>query len=103
MQQPEEPLYPVEELREIAPADLTKPLDMYKVLARVLDGSKFDEFKPLYGSSLICGFGHIHGFPVGIVANNGKLVSTNENKLSSSVQKSFEKCLPTSHHRYSLL
>lgn len=70
---PAPPLYDTKELREIAPVDLTKPFDIHKVLARILDGSVFDEFKPLYGTTLVCGFGHIHGYPVGIVANNGIL------------------------------
>eukprot|EP00461_Guttulinopsis_vulgaris_P001448 UN01448 len=69
------PLYPTEELRDLAPVDLTKPVDMYKIIARLVDGSEFDEFKALYGSTLITGFARIHGYPVGIVANNGILFS----------------------------
>jgi len=75
VQASEEPLYDPAELTELAPVDLTKPFDVHKVLARILDGSQFDEFKPLYGDTLICGFGKIHGYPVGIVANNGILFS----------------------------
>ena len=70
-----EPLYDPAELRDIAPVNLSKPFDMYKVLARLLDGSEFDEFKAMYGHTLICGFGRIHGYQVGIVANNGILFS----------------------------
>lgn len=70
-----EPLYPTEELRDLAPTDLTKPVDMYKIIARLVDGSQFDEFKALYGSTLITGFSRINGYPVGIVANNGILFS----------------------------
>lgn len=67
------PLHPVEELRQLAPTDLRKPLDIYKVIARLVDESQFDEFKPLYGSTLVCGFARLHGYPIGIVANNGIL------------------------------
>lgn len=71
----EEPLYDINELRDIAPVDLSKPFDVRQVLARILDGSKFNEFKALYGDTLVTGFGRIHGYPVGIVANNGILFS----------------------------
>ena len=57
------------------PADRRIPFDIREVIARVVDGSEFDEFKKLYGATLICGFAHIHGYPVGIVANNGILFS----------------------------
>lgn len=94
VKQSEDPLYPVEELREIAPADLTKPFDMYQVLARLLDGSKFDEFKRYYGSSLITGFGHIHGHPVGIVANNGILFSESAVKGAHFVELCSQRGIP---------
>ncbi len=71
----EEPLYAAEELYGIIPKDSRKPYDVREVLARILDGSKFHEFKRLYGSTLVCGFARIHGFPVGIIANNGVLFS----------------------------
>lgn len=70
---PVAPLYDTRELRDIAPVNLTKPFDMYRVIARIVDGSVLDEFKPMYGSTLICGFARLNGYPVGIVANNGIL------------------------------
>jgi 3-methylcrotonyl-CoA carboxylase beta subunit len=70
-----EPLFDVAELNQLAPVDLSKPVEMHKIIARLVDGSVFDEFKALYGPTLICGFARIHGFPVGIVANQGVLFS----------------------------
>ncbi len=72
---PVEPLYPPEELYGIIPTDTRKPYDVREVIARIVDGSEFDEFKQLYGTTLVCGFAHIWGYPVGIVANNGILFS----------------------------
>ena len=70
-----EPLYEAAELHGVVPADTRKSFDVREVIARVVDGSELDEFKPLYGATLVCGFAHIHGYPVGIVANNGILYS----------------------------
>ena len=72
---PEEPLYSPEELYGIAPVDLKKPIDPLEIIARIVDGSKFHEFKARYGTTLITGFARIMGYPVGIVANNGVLFS----------------------------
>jgi len=77
---PEEPLFDADELNGIIPVDHKKPLNMYHVLARVLDGSRFHEFKERYGTSLITGFGQLYGYPVGIVANNGVLFSESSMK-----------------------
>jgi 3-methylcrotonyl-CoA carboxylase beta subunit len=71
----EEPLYDPEEILGVVPADPRKPYDIRELLARVLDGSRLDEFKPRYGETLVTGFGHIMGMPVGIIANNGVLFS----------------------------
>src|SRR6202047_4727364 len=68
---PAEPKYDAAELDGIVPVDLKKQYDVREVIARVVDGSEFDEFKKLYGQTLICGFAHIWGYPVGIIANNG--------------------------------
>src|SRR5712671_1992258 len=68
-----DPLFPAEELYGIVPADPRTPYDVRDVIARLVDGSEFQEFKELYGQTLICGFAHIHGFPIGILANNGIL------------------------------
>ena len=71
----EEPLYPTEDIYGVIPADARQPYDVREVIARLVDGSRFDEFKALFGETLVCGFAHIHGYPVGIVANNGILFS----------------------------
>ncbi len=73
IREPKDPLYPVEDIYGTIPADTRQPFDVREVIARVVDGSEFDEFKALYGESLVCGFARIHGYPVGIVANNGIL------------------------------
>jgi len=73
--EPEEPYYDPNELMGIVPRDLRKPFDIREVIARIVDGSRFQEFKEKYGISLVCGFAKIMGYPVGIVANNGVLFS----------------------------
>lgn len=71
---PEEPLFDADELNGIISVDFARrPFSMHKVLGRVLDGSRFHEFKEHYGPSLITGWGHLYGYPVGVVANNGVL------------------------------
>ena len=75
VQEPREPIYPAEEIYGIIPKDTRQPFDVREIIARVVDASAFHEFKQLYGSTLVCGFAHIHGYPVGIIANNGILFS----------------------------
>jgi 3-methylcrotonyl-CoA carboxylase beta subunit len=70
-----DPLFPAPEVYGVIPADTKQPYDVREVIARVVDGSDFDEFKALFGTTLVCGFARIHGYPVGIVANNGILFS----------------------------
>src|ERR1700722_13803104 len=70
-----EPRYEAAELYGVTPASLRKPYDVREVIARVMDGSELDEFKQLYGTTLVCGFAHLCGYPVGILANNGVLFS----------------------------
>ena len=72
---PREPLYDAAELDGIVPTDLKKQYDVREVIARLVDGSEFDEFKALYGTTLVTGFAHLHGMPVGIIGNNGILYS----------------------------
>ncbi|HTY98632.1 MAG TPA: carboxyl transferase domain-containing protein, partial [Rhodocyclaceae bacterium] len=72
---PVEPLYDAEELYGVIPTDTRKPYDVREVIARLVDGSEFDEFKTRYGTTLVTGFARLHGYPVGIVANNGILFS----------------------------
>jgi 3-methylcrotonyl-CoA carboxylase beta subunit len=71
----EEPQYPAESLYEVVPTDSRTPYDVREVIARLVDGSRFAEFKPLYGHTLVTGFAKLHGHPVGIIANNGVLFS----------------------------
>jgi acyl-CoA carboxylase subunit beta len=84
---PDEPRRDPEELLGLAPVDLKQPADVREILARVLDGSRFDEFKPLYGANLVCGWASIHGFPVGVLANaRGVLFSEESNKAAHFIQ-----------------
>ena len=83
---PEPPKYPIEDLYGIIPQDTRTPYDVREVIARLVDGSEFSEFKPLYGNTLVCGFAHINGCPVGIVANNGILFSESALKGAHFVQ-----------------
>ena len=71
----QEPLYDPKELHGVIPKSARQPIDAREIIARIVDGSWFDEFKALYGTTLICGFAHIHGYRVGIIANNGVLFS----------------------------
>jgi len=73
MREPREPLFPAEEIYGVVSADGRKSFDVHDIIARLVDGSEFDEFKKLYGQTLICGFAHIWGYPVAIIANNGIL------------------------------
>ena len=73
--EPEEPLYDAKEIYGILQADIRRPYDVREIIARLVDGSRFHEFKRLYGTTLVCGFARLHGFPVGILANNGVLFS----------------------------
>jgi len=71
----DEPLYPIEDLLKIVPEDNKIPFDIKEVICRILDGSRFHEFKSKFGTSIVCGFGTIMGLPIGIVGNNGILFS----------------------------
>ena len=79
---PEDPYYDPDELYGIVPADLRKSFDIREVIARLVDGSRFQEFKELYGNTIICGFSRIMGYPVGILANNGVLFSESSLKAA---------------------
>jgi acetyl-CoA carboxylase carboxyltransferase component len=80
------PKYDPEELLGIASMDIRVPFDARDVLARILDGSEFEEFKPLYGSTLVTGWGSLHGFPLGVLANNGILFSEEAEKGAQFIQ-----------------
>jgi 3-methylcrotonyl-CoA carboxylase beta subunit len=83
---PVAPLYPAEELYGIVPQDTRYPYEVREIIARLVDGSELTEFKPLYGKTLVCGFARIHGYPVGILANNGILFSESALKGAHFIQ-----------------
>ncbi|UVC09903.1 methylcrotonoyl-CoA carboxylase [Rhizobium sp. TH2] len=89
-----EPLYPTSDLHGIVPSDARKPFDVREVIARIVDGSDFDEFKALYGTTLVCGFAHIFGYPVGIVANNGILFSESALKGAHFIELCAQRGIP---------
>ncbi|MES9968561.1 MAG: carboxyl transferase domain-containing protein [Candidatus Thiodiazotropha sp.] len=91
---PRPPLYAANELYGIVGTDLKKPFDVREVIARIVDGSEFDEFKMLYGSTLVTGFAHIHGYPVGIIGNNGILFSDSAQKGAHFIELCCKRKIP---------
>jgi 3-methylcrotonyl-CoA carboxylase beta subunit len=89
-----EPLYDAEEIYGVIPADTRQPFDVREVIARLVDGSEFDEFKKLYGETLVCGFAHLYGYPVGIVANNGVLFSESALKGAHFIELCCQRGIP---------
>ena len=83
---PEEPLFPADDLYGILPTSFRATYDVHEIIARLVDGSKFREFKARYGTTLICGFARIHGYPVGIIANNGVLFSESALKATHFIE-----------------
>jgi 3-methylcrotonyl-CoA carboxylase beta subunit len=81
-----EPLYPADELYGVVSREFRYPYDIREVIARIVDGSEFQEFKALYGPTLVCGFAHLYGYPVGILANNGILFSESAQKGAHFIQ-----------------
>jgi 3-methylcrotonyl-CoA carboxylase beta subunit len=94
MRQPVEPIYDPAELYGVIPSDTRKPYDVREVISRIVDGSEFDEFKQLYGTTLVCGFAHIWGYPVGIVANNGILFSESALKGAHFIELCSQRGIP---------
>ncbi len=94
IREPREPLYEVAELHGVVPTDARKPFDVREVIARIADGSELDEFKPLYGTTLVCGFAHIFGYPVGILANNGILFSESAMKGAHFIELCAQRRIP---------
>lgn len=90
----EEPLYPAQDIYGVIPRDPKVPFDVREILARLLDGSRFHEFKPLYGKTLVTGFGHIWGYPVGIIANNGVLFSESALKAAHFIELCEQRRIP---------
>jgi 3-methylcrotonyl-CoA carboxylase beta subunit len=91
---PQEPRYDPAELYGVVPADIRKPYDARELIARLVDGSEFDEFKQLYGQTLVTGFAHIWGYPVGIVANNGILFSESALKGTHFIELCSQRGIP---------
>ncbi|UFZ05604.1 methylcrotonoyl-CoA carboxylase [Bradyrhizobium ontarionense] len=94
MHEVREPRYAAEEIYGVVPVDGRKPFDVRDIIARVVDGSEFDEFKKLYGQTLVCGFAHIWGYPVGIIANNGILFSESSLKGAHFIELCCQRNIP---------
>jgi 3-methylcrotonyl-CoA carboxylase beta subunit len=91
---PEAPLYATDELHGVVPTDARKPFDVREIIARVVDGSVLDEFKQNYGTTLVCGFARLYGYPVGIVANNGILFSESALKGAHFIELCAQRGIP---------
>ena len=91
---PVPPLYEASELYGVIPADTRKPYDVHEVIARIVDGSEFHEFKARFGATLVCGFAHIEGMPVGIIANNGVLFSESAQKGAHFIELCCQRKVP---------
>ncbi|MCU0868517.1 MAG: methylcrotonoyl-CoA carboxylase [Burkholderiales bacterium] len=94
VREPVAPLYPAHELHGVIPTDARKPFDVREIIARLVDGSVLDEFKQNYGTTLVCGFAHVFGYPVGIVANNGILFSESAQKGAHFVELCCQRGIP---------
>jgi 3-methylcrotonyl-CoA carboxylase beta subunit len=92
--EPQAPLYDATEMYGVIPTDTRKPYDVREIIARTVDGSEFDEFKQLYGTTLVCGFARIWGYPVGIVANNGILFSESALKGTHFIELCSQRGIP---------
>ena len=92
--EPEDPLYSAEELYGLVPTDLKKPYDVREVISRIVDGSRLDEFKANYGTTLVTGFARIYGYPLGIVANNGILFSESAQKGAHFIELCAQRRIP---------
>jgi len=91
---PREPLYPAEEIYGVIPAEARKPYDVREIIARIVDGSELHEFKANYGSTLITGFAHLHGYPIAILANNGVLFSESSLKATHFIELACQRGIP---------
>ena len=94
LREPRPPAYDPEELYGVIPDDVRAPYDVHEVIARIVDGSEFHEFKALYGSTLVCGFAHIWGMPVAILANNGVLFSESAQKGAHFIELACQRRIP---------
>jgi 3-methylcrotonyl-CoA carboxylase beta subunit len=89
-----DPVHPTEDIYGVIPADTKQPYDVREVIARIVDGSELDEFKALFGVTLVCGFARIHGYPVGIIANNGILFGDSAVKGAHFVELCAQRKIP---------
>ncbi len=94
LREPRQPKYPAEDLYSIIPEDVRAPYDVREVIARLVDGSEFHEFKAHYGTTLVCGFAHIWGMPVAILANNGVLFSESAQKGAHFIELACQRRIP---------
>jgi 3-methylcrotonyl-CoA carboxylase beta subunit len=94
VKKPRDPLYDPAELHGVIPKDARTPYDVREVIMRIVDGSEFDEFKTLYGTTLVTGFAHLHGYPVGIVANNGILYRESSLKGAHFIELCCQRGIP---------
>jgi len=94
LRDPRDPAFDPAELDGIIPQDVREPYDVREVIARLVDGSEFDEFKKLYGETLVTGFAHLYGMPIGIVANNGILFSESAQKAAHFIQLCDQRGIP---------
>ncbi|MBA1247531.1 carboxyl transferase domain-containing protein [Pseudomonas luteola] len=94
MRSPVAPKYSPDELYGVIPADAKQPYDVREVIARLVDGSEFDEFKALFGPTLVCGFAHLHGYPVAILANNGILFAEAAQKGAHFIELACQRGIP---------
>ncbi len=94
IQESREPLYPAEEIYGVIPAEARKPYDVREIIARIVDGSELDEFKANYGTTLITGFAHLHGYPIAILANNGVLFSESSLKATHFIELACQRGIP---------
>ena len=94
LREPVDPAYAAEELHGVIPADTRKPYDVREVIARVVDGSELDEFKQNYGTTLVTGFARIHGYPIGVIANNGILYSESAQKAAHFIELCCQRGIP---------
>jgi 3-methylcrotonyl-CoA carboxylase beta subunit len=92
--EPRDPLYPAEEIYGVVSSDVRRPYEVREIIARIVDGSELDEFKQVYGTTLVCGFARIWGYPVGIVANNGILFSESALKGSHFIELCAQRGIP---------
>lgn len=94
LREPRPPRYDTQELYGVIPADTRKPYDVREIIARIVDGSEFHEFKARFGATLVCGFAHIEGMPIGIVANNGVLFSESAQKGAHFIELCCQRKVP---------